>query len=98
MAANEKPRLLTAVDGLFERWPALLGFSVQDACSLSSDREWVRLDEGLALADVGLDSWLAHDEKLELLAEVARELIELIDERAEAPEALRGRTFARALH
>lgn len=92
------PPLLTAVDGLFDRWPALLGFSVQDACSLSSDREWVRLDEGLVLADVGLDDWLAHDEKMELLAEVTHALLELLDERAEAPEALRGRTFARALH
>lgn len=90
-------RVRSTVEGLFHRWPQLLGFSIQDTGSLTSDREWVRLDEGLALADVGLEEWLGHDDKLEILAEVARELLELLDERVDAQALLRGRTFARAL-
>jgi hypothetical protein len=86
------------LDHLFHRWPALIGFSVQEVHGLSSDRQWVQLDDTLALADVGLYEWIPHEEKLELLADMAQSLLELLDERDEAHELLRGRTFARTLH
>lgn len=46
----KNPRQITAVESLFDRWPGLVGFSVQDTGSLASEREWVRLDERLAVS------------------------------------------------
>jgi hypothetical protein len=94
----KNPRQITAVESLFDRWPGLVGFSVQDAGSLASEREWVRLDERLAVADVGLLDGMGHEDKLEMLGELAGALLELIAERPEAQALLRGRTFARTLH
>lgn len=96
--AMKNPRRPDALDSLFHRWPALVGFSVQDADSLTHDREWVRLDQGLSVADVGMHDWIGQDDRLEILSELAAALLELIDERPEAQKLLRGRTFARILH
>lgn len=77
-------RIDAVVAGLFRRWPALLGFSLQDAA-----------DE-LRLADLELQPWTARPE--DALGDVALALAELLEENPAALEALRGRTFARTLH
>jgi hypothetical protein len=41
---------------------------------------------------------MGHEDKLEMLGELAGALLELIAERPEAETLLRGRTFARTLH
>lgn len=94
----KNPDRITALDSLFHRWPGLLGFTVQDAASVPGDREWVRLDGGLSLADVGLQDWVGHEDRVEMLEELAGALLELMEERPEAHELLKGRTFARTLH
>jgi len=63
----DKHQPLNGLAALFRRWPALLGFSVQDARETTSDREWVQLEHGLVLADVGLDDWMI-DERAEARA------------------------------
>ena len=70
------------LDHLFRRCPELHGFAV-------------RLDRPLPWH---LTCHPAHEDEQAALDEIARMLLELIDERPEAAELLRGRTFARTLH
>jgi hypothetical protein len=73
------------VNALFHRWPALLGFSVQD--------------EGeLFLAEVAVHPWIDEQERSKLCYDIAVAFSELIDEQPVARELVSGRTFARALH
>jgi hypothetical protein len=67
---------------LFERLPMLSGF-------------WVH--EDLSAADVWLDTWPGWDPSAQVAEEVSRVLEDLVDERPEAAELLRGRTVARSL-
>ena len=67
---------------LFARLPMLSGF-------------WVR--EDLAAADVWLDTWPGWDPSVQVAEEVRRVLEDLVDERPETAELLRGRTVARSL-
>lgn len=69
---------------LFRRYVELAGFSIQD------------LDDGLSVAEVSVypdigDAGALRDE-------IVANVLELLDERPEAYELLRGRTFARSLH
>ncbi|MEW6689225.1 MAG: hypothetical protein AB1452_09070 [Pseudomonadota bacterium] len=89
--------LKATVDALFRRWPALHGFSVIDARDPAIDRVTGQLEGELCLADLGLYPCVG-DGPSELLGEIAVALLDLIDERPEVRELLRGRTFARALH
>lgn len=86
------------MDVLFDRWPALLGFSVQAAEELTDDRDWMWLDQGLAVADIALKERISPKQELEIMAGVAAALRELIEEMPRAEDLLRGRTFARTLH
>jgi hypothetical protein len=75
----------TVVADLFDRWPTLVGFSVQD--------------EGeLFLAEVALHPWFDEHHRSKLCYEIAVAFSELIDEEPAARELLSGRTFARAFH
>jgi hypothetical protein len=80
-------RIGDVVGGLFRTWPALLGFSVQEAGEPRDD---------LRLADVEMQPWTARPE--DALGEVALALLELVEEDPGALDLLRGRTFARTLH
>ena len=73
----------TYVRALFERVPMLCGFSVR------SDLE---------VADVAVSTWPGYGAGPELYDDVVRALEELVDERPDAVQLLRGRTFARAFH
>ena len=88
--------LTAAVDALFQRWPSLVGFSVQAAQTLSRDRASAPLEPELVVADVETDPWRAHSKAL--FDEIALALIDLMDNEPAARELLRGRTFARTLH
>ena len=69
---------------LFRRCPALYGFSVQEQSPLPANLTcYAPPDEDQAEA---------------LLGEVARMLLELVEERPEGAELLHGRTFARTIH
>jgi hypothetical protein len=71
------------VDALFRRVPMLSGFSLR---------------HDLEFADVSVDTWPGCGAGPELYQELVQTLAELAEERPDAVELLRGRTFARALH
>jgi hypothetical protein len=87
-----------SIESLFQRYPALAGFSVRsledvpDNCSRSGD-------EGeLFVSDVGVLPSLTHDQYGEIFQEIASTLCDLLAEHPEATELIAGRTFARTLH
>ena len=71
---------------LFSRCPELSGFSVRGEA-----------DE-LFVSDVGITPRLSPEQYGEIYQDIAATLSELLEERPEAGELLRGRTFARTLH
>lgn len=71
------------METLFQRYPALCGFSVQ---------------EDLSFSHVACHPALAGDEAEMLIEEISAALRELLEERPEAAEILRGRTLARSFH
>jgi hypothetical protein len=86
------------IESLFQRYPALAGFSVRglgdvpDNCSRTGD------EAELFVSDVGVLPSLSEDEYGEIFQEIATTLSDLLAEYPEASELLRGRTFARTLH
>src|SRR5262245_52185764 len=85
-----------AVAALFERWPVLAGFAVQERSGLARNRDATELEGGLVLTDVGAVLHLSAAQAELLFADISGELVELLAESPEAAELLRGRTFARA--
>ena len=85
---NETVRLL------FRRLGGLAGFSVLDAGSMAGEREAGRLEGDLCLADITLAPGYFYD----YFGDIAVALVDLLEERPEVRELLRGRTFTRALH
>jgi hypothetical protein len=71
------------VEGLFRRHPALCGFAVRDDLSFSN---------------VSCHPALHGMQATELLDEISETLHDLLEERPEAAEVLRGRTLARQFH
>jgi hypothetical protein len=90
--------LAARVETLFQRCPALHGFSVQPAASVTRERVVVDLQEGLYLADVVWHQPLNGEQAAALVGEISQALLELVDEQPVAAALLRGRTFARTLH
>jgi hypothetical protein len=68
---------------LFQRYPALCGFSVK---------------EDLSFSNVACHPALIGDEAQMLCEEISAALHELVEETPEAAELLRGRTLARTFH
>jgi hypothetical protein len=71
------------VSALFQRYPTLCGFSVR---------------EDLSFSNVACHPALAGDEAELLCEEISATLHELMEERPEAADLLRGRTLARIFH
>ena len=71
------------MDQLFQRLPMLSGF-------------WLRPD--LELAELSVFTWPGCTASTELYEEVMQSLVDLAEERPEAVQLMRGRTFARAGH
>jgi hypothetical protein len=71
------------LDELFRRLPMLSGF-------------WLRPD--LDVAEVSVCTWPGYTPGPELYEDVMQSLVDLADERPEAVQLMRGRTFARAVH
>jgi hypothetical protein len=83
------------IDELFARCPDLCGFSVQakvtDAAPEAGEDE-------LVVTAIGISPRINAEQYGQIFGEIASTLSELLDERPESCEFLRGRTFARALH
>jgi len=90
--------LAARLDTLFQRCPALLGFSVQPGACVTRERVVAGLQDDLYLADVVWHRPLNSEQAETLVDEISLALYELVDERPEATVLLRGRTFARILH
>jgi hypothetical protein len=90
--------LARRMDALFSRCPMLTGFSVQEEATLGKDRNAEVLEGRLCIADVSVEFWPGLAATEVLCKEIAETLAELIYERPETYELLRGRTFARTLH
>jgi hypothetical protein len=71
---------------LFSRCPELSGFSVRGDA------------DDLFITDVGIAPRLSVEQYGEIYQDIAATLSELLEERPEASDLLRGRTFARTLH
>jgi hypothetical protein len=92
------PELAARVAVIFEQYPMLCGFSVQERVTLTRDRAMVQLPGGLCLADVAVSIPPGFRVTQAFCGEIAYMLLELIDELPEVCGLLRGRTFARILH
>jgi hypothetical protein len=87
-----------SIESLFQRYPALAGFSVRglqdvpDNCARSGDQG------ELFVSDIGVLPSLTTDEYGEIFQEIASTLADLLAEHPEASDLICGRTFARTLH
>ncbi len=89
--------LVSRMQALFRGWPMLRGFTVEDSPAVSGERSRGHLDGDLYFTNVACYPSLDRDQSIELCDEISLALLELIDERPEAVQLLRGRTFARSL-
>jgi hypothetical protein len=71
------------VVALFRRLPMLSGFSLR---------------QDLEFADVAVHTWPGYTAGADLYQDLVETLAELAEERPDAVELLRGRTFARIIH
>ena len=83
---------------IFEQYPWLCGFSVQDGSTLTRDRAMVRLSGALYLADVSLNAPQEFCVTREFCERIASMLFEFVEEQPEVFDLLPGRTFARTFH
>ncbi len=94
---NTNEDLSTRIEALFDRCPALCGFSVRDPADIPDS--CTRSDAGgdLFVTDIGISPRLGADQYGEIFNEIFSTLSELLADEPEAGDQLRGRTFARTL-
>jgi len=87
----------TRIEALFDRCPALCGFSVRDPADIPDN--CTRSDTGgdLFVTDIGISPRLGADQYGEIFNEIFSTLSELLADEPDAGDQLRGRTFARTL-
>jgi hypothetical protein len=90
--------LAARIAAIFEQYPMLCGFSVQERSTFTKDRAMVQLEGELCLADVSVVTLPALRVTQEFWNEIAYMLLELMDEQPDVFHLLSGRTFARAFH
>ena len=89
--------LAVRVDAIFDRCPALQGFSIQDAAALPKHLRAAAL-EGLVVTDIGIYPELEPAVTERVYDEIAVALLDFICARPDARTVLHGRTFVRYLH
>ena len=83
---------------LFERCPALHGFTVLDRSLVPGGTRVAALERGLFVAGIGIYPEPAPEQCERIYDEISVALLDFMLQRPEAREVLRGRTFARAFH
>jgi hypothetical protein len=73
----------THIAAIFQRIPMLSGFALRD---------------DLEVTDIAISTWPGYSAGEELYEDLMQALADLAEERPDAVEVLRGRTFARAFH
>jgi len=89
--------LAARVEAIFDRCPALQGFSIQDAADLPRHLQDAAL-EGLVVTDIGIYPELEPALTERVYDEIAVALLDFICARPDARSVLHGRTFVRHLH
>jgi hypothetical protein len=89
--------LAVRVEAIFDRCPALQGFSIQDAAGLPQHLQAAAL-EGLVVTDIGIYPELEPALTERVYDEIAVALLDFICARPDARTVLHGRTFVRNLH
>ena len=95
---DESGGMQAKIEALFDRCPALCGFSVRDPADLPDSCTRSAAGTDLFVTDIGISPRLGADQYGEIFNEIFSTLSELLAEEPEAGELLRGRTFARTLH
>jgi len=90
--------LAARVEIIFERCPALHGFTVQDRAALPEELRSLALERELVVSDIGVYPCLNAEQCEQIYNEIAVALLDFMFERPSAKEVLRGRTFVRVLH
>jgi hypothetical protein len=90
--------LATRVETIFDRCPALAGFTVQDSSALPEQFRSLALERELVVTDISVFPYLNAEQCEYIYNEVAVALLDFMFERPAAKDVLRGRTFVRTLH
>jgi hypothetical protein len=90
--------LSARVHDIFGRYPALHGFSVQGTAALPEAVRGNVMANTLVVAEVGCDPLFGADYSDRVSDDIALALLDFVNERPEAAQLLRDRTFARVLH
>jgi hypothetical protein len=95
---DETGAMEAEIEALFERCPALCGFSVRDPADLPDSCTRSASGSDLFVTDIGISPRLGADQYGEIFNEIFSTLSELLAAQPEVGERLKGRTFARTLH
>lgn len=90
--------LANKIKALFGHCPELAGFSVLDSDGWPDDNEAADEVPSIIVSDVGLSIRVSRDEIDKVYNQIANAISDVLSERPEAIELLRGHTFARTLH
>ena len=85
------------IESIFERHPALCGFSVRSLGELPDNCPRAGDDE-LFVGDIGISQTMSIEQYGEMFREIVVALAEWIAEEPDAQALMSGRTFARVLH
>ncbi len=97
-ARRAEEEVRTRINGVFRRCPELTGFWIRDRNPVHDGDEQGDVVVQLVVSDMGLSAPLAPEEIDKLYNLIGAVICDLLSEREDAAEWLRGRTFARALH
>ena len=106
MQANDRDSALSRVQqsiaveiqALFDRFPDLAGFSIVDRSGLPDDIDPSGREQQLFVGDIGFCPPVSEGEHGKACNQICDLLTDIVSERPEAFELLRGRTFSRTLH
>lgn len=90
--------LAARVDTIFERCPALYGFTVQDCSALPAELRSLALERELVVTDIGVYPLINAEQCEAIYNEIAVALLDFMYERPTAKDVLRGKTFVRQVH
>jgi hypothetical protein len=90
--------LSARMHAVFGRCPDLAGFSLQDRTGLPDYVDRSHLQDELFVTELGFSTPVSATEYDQTYILIADAVSDLVSERPEAFELLRGRTFARTLH
>lgn len=86
------------IRAIFEAFPDLAGFSVVDRSGLPDDIDPSGRESQLFIGDIGFCPPVSDGEHGKACNEICDVLSDIVSERPEAFEMLKGRTFSRTLH